>query len=37
MRLVVAIAAIVVIALAGLFGFSYARNPDLDPTVHASR
>ena len=36
MRLVVAIVAIVVIALAGLFGFSYVRNPDLDATVHAS-
>lgn len=36
MRLFVAIIAIGVLAVASLFGFSWSRNPDVEPAVHAS-
>lgn len=36
MRRIVAIVAIIIIAIGGLFGFSYLRNPDLAPGDHAS-
>jgi hypothetical protein len=36
MRLIVGIVAIGVLAVAGLFGYSWSRNPYADPGVHAS-
>ena len=36
MRPIIAIFAIIIVVLAGLFGFSYTRNPDLGPSAHAS-